>query len=66
MEQIQQDDKLCHLLVDYEARAEIIGMMEFVHDLKMSRPARVASDRTVFLFLYSTIGQMTGGEDDQS
>ena len=45
MEQIRRDEKLCQLLVDYEAKAEIIGMMEFVRDLKMKPPQR-ASRRT--------------------
>jgi hypothetical protein len=34
MEQIRRDEKLCKLLVDYEAKSEIIGMMEFVRDSK--------------------------------
>jgi hypothetical protein len=33
MEQIRRDEKLCKLLVDYEERSEIIGMMDFVHEL---------------------------------
>ena len=45
MEQIRRDEKLCQLLVDYEAKSEIIGMMEFVRDLKMKPPQR-ASRRT--------------------
>jgi hypothetical protein len=34
MEQISRDNKLCKLLVAYEEKSEIIGMMEFVSDLK--------------------------------
>ena len=34
MEQIRRDEKLCELLVAYEAKSEIIGMMEFVIELK--------------------------------
>lgn len=40
MEQIRRDNKLCKLLVDYEEKSEIIGMMEFVRDLKMKPPSR--------------------------
>jgi hypothetical protein len=40
MEQIRRDEKLCKLLVDYEAKSEIIGMMEFVRDFKMKPPRR--------------------------
>ncbi len=40
MEQIGRDQKLCKLLVDYEEKSEIIGMMEFVRDLKMKSPSR--------------------------
>jgi hypothetical protein len=40
MEQIRRDEKLCQLLVAYEAKSEIIGMLEFVHDLKMTPPQR--------------------------
>jgi hypothetical protein len=32
MEQIRRDKKLCKLLVDYEERSEIVGMMDFVLD----------------------------------
>jgi hypothetical protein len=35
LEQIRCDEKLCQLLVDYEAKSEIIGMMEFVRDFKI-------------------------------
>jgi hypothetical protein len=35
MEQISRDKKLCKLLVDFEDRSEIIGIMEFVRDLRM-------------------------------
>jgi hypothetical protein len=34
MQQIRRDEKLCKLLVDYEAKSEIIDMMEFVRDSK--------------------------------
>jgi hypothetical protein len=34
MAQIRRDYRLCKLLVDYEKDSEIIGMMEFVRDLK--------------------------------
>jgi hypothetical protein len=34
MEQIRRDKKLCKLLVDYEDRSEIIGMLDFVRELK--------------------------------
>jgi hypothetical protein len=43
--QIRRDEKLCKLLVDYEEKSEIIGMMQFVRDLKM-KPARRRSHRT--------------------
>ena len=46
MEQIRRDEKLCQLLVDYETKSEIIGMMEFVRDLKMKPPQRGSSRRT--------------------
>ena len=39
MDQIRRDEKLCKLLVAYEAKSEIIGMIEFVIDLK-NKPAR--------------------------
>lgn len=45
MSQIRTDEKLCKLLVDYEAKSEIIGMMEFVRDFKM-KPPRCRSRRT--------------------
>ena len=35
MEHIRRDKKLCRLLVDYEEQSEIIGMMDFVHELKV-------------------------------
>jgi hypothetical protein len=44
MEQIGRDNKLCKLLVDYEAKSEIIGMMEFVSELK-TKPSRHRSRR---------------------
>ena len=39
MAQIRRDERLCRLLVDYEEMSEIIGMRQFVHDLKMKHPA---------------------------
>jgi hypothetical protein len=35
MEQIRRDEKLCKLLVVHEEQSEIIGMMDFVSDLKI-------------------------------
>jgi hypothetical protein len=46
MEQIAYDNKLCKLLADYEAKSEIIGMMEFVRDLKMKPPPLRVSRKT--------------------
>ena len=46
MEQIGRDNKLCKLLVGYEEKSEIIGMMEFVRDLK-TNPACGTSRRAV-------------------
>jgi hypothetical protein len=40
MEQIDRDKQLCKMLVDFETKSEIIGMMEFVRDLKMKLPCR--------------------------
>jgi hypothetical protein len=40
MEQIGRDKTPCKMLVDYEEKSEIIGMMQFVHDLKMKPPRR--------------------------
>jgi hypothetical protein len=34
MDQIRRDEKFVKLLVSYEAKSEIIGMLEFVIDLK--------------------------------
>lgn len=48
VEQIRSDEKLCKLLVNYETKSEIIGMMEFVRDLKMKPPRHM---------------KMTGGEE---
>jgi hypothetical protein len=45
MAQIRRDEKLCRLLVDYEEKSEIIGMTQFVRDLKM-KPRRHTSHRT--------------------
>ena len=42
MEQIRSDKQLCKMLVDYETKSEIIGMMEFVRDLKMKPPRRTS------------------------
>jgi hypothetical protein len=40
MAQIRSDHQLCKLLVGYETESEIIGMMEFVRDLKMRSSRR--------------------------
>ena len=40
MVQIRRDEKLCKLLAGYEGMSEVIGMMEFVRDLKMKPPRR--------------------------
>jgi hypothetical protein len=40
LEQIARDKKLCQLLVDYEEKSEIIGMMELVRDLKKKQSRR--------------------------
>ena len=40
MEQIRRDKKLCKMLVDYEEQSEIIGMMDFVRDLKIEPSLR--------------------------
>ncbi len=37
MKRIRQDEKLSKLLVTYEDKSEIIGMMEFVIELKMKQ-----------------------------
>jgi hypothetical protein len=42
MAQIRRDNKLCKLLVDYEANSEIIGMTEFVRDLKIKQTRRTS------------------------
>lgn len=42
MAQLRRDEKLCKLLVDYEEKSEIIGMMQFVRDLKMKPPRRMS------------------------
>jgi hypothetical protein len=34
MEQIRRGKKFCKLLVDYQEQSEIIGMMDFVRELK--------------------------------
>ena len=39
MAQIRRDHQLCKLLVGYETESEIVGVMEFVCDLKM-KPSR--------------------------
>jgi hypothetical protein len=36
MEQIRRDERLCKLLTDYEEQSEIIGMMDFVRELKLN------------------------------
>jgi hypothetical protein len=46
MEQIGRDNKLCNLLVAYEEKSEIVGMMEFVIDLKNHQVAPPRSRRT--------------------
>lgn len=46
MDQIRRDEKLCKLLVAYEAKSEIIGMMEFVIDLKNKPIRRAHSPKT--------------------
>ena len=46
MAQIRRDERLCRLLVDYEEMSEIIGMRQFVHDLKMKPPSSVTSNRS--------------------
>lgn len=40
MTQIRTDEKLCKLLVDYEDKSEIIGMMKFLQYLKMKLSKR--------------------------
>jgi hypothetical protein len=40
MAQIHRDHQLCKLLVGYETESAIIGMMEFVRDLKMKSSRR--------------------------
>jgi hypothetical protein len=40
MEQIRRDKKLCKLLVDYEEQSEIVGMMDFVRELKIEPTLR--------------------------
>ena len=42
MTQIRRDNQLAKLLVDYEDQSEIIGMMEFVRDLKIKPPRRTS------------------------
>jgi hypothetical protein len=43
MAQIRRDEKLCKLLTDYEKKSEIIGMTQFVRDLKMKPPRRMSN-----------------------
>jgi hypothetical protein len=45
MKQIRRDEKLCQRLVEYETKSEIIGMMEFVRDLKNEPPRRSSRHR---------------------
>ena len=52
MEQIGRDKNLCKLLADYEAKSEIIGMMEMVRDFKMKLYLR-GSRRTASLRAHS-------------
>jgi hypothetical protein len=40
MEQIRRDKKLCKLLVDSEEQSDIIGMMDFVRELKIEPAIR--------------------------
>ena len=40
MEQIRRDQKLCKLLADYEEQSEIIGMTDFVRELKIEPSLR--------------------------
>jgi hypothetical protein len=40
MAQIRRNHQLCKLLVDYESKYEIIGMIELVLDLKMKSSRR--------------------------
>jgi hypothetical protein len=42
MAQVRRDNQLAKLLVDYEDQSEIIGMMEFVRDLKIKPPRRTS------------------------
>jgi hypothetical protein len=62
MEQIRRDKKLCELLVDYEDKSEVIGMMEFVRDLKMKQPRRRRFSSTIRL---TETTEMKGTEDDK-
>jgi hypothetical protein len=52
MAQIRRDHQLCKLLVDYESKSEIVGMMELVRDLKMKQ------------FRRSIYNQLIGTQDD--
>lgn len=45
MAQIRRDHELCKLLVEYETQSELIGIMEFVRDLK-TKPSRRVSKST--------------------
>ena len=40
MEQIRRDKKLCKLLVNYEEQSEIVGMMDFVRELRIEPTLR--------------------------
>jgi hypothetical protein len=46
MTQIGRDEKLCRLLVDLEDQSEIIGMTDFVRDLKMNPSRHRCSPKT--------------------
>ena len=43
MEQIRLDRNLCNLLVDYEQRSEITGMMDLVREIKIESNLRGCS-----------------------
>lgn len=40
MAQIRRDEKLCKLLVDYEDKSEIIGMMELIQARRVVQPCK--------------------------
>jgi hypothetical protein len=63
MEQIRSDKQLCKLLVDYETKSEIIGMMELVADFKMKPPVARSFEPRRDLLL--TTRSHTGGSYDR-